>query len=350
MENDPKIEEMIYNSSIKFLESSIKSYEGLLKQYEKTKKEIEDGKALRGRIDNFNYSIEEAKTTTIPIENNEDNKKITESTFEEIEKDVINFPNWTRLSETEKDIIKNIYEQLTKTNTITEQEKIINAIEKTHIISGIKQIIIEKIKKDTQANTNTSKREKIEKIIKTQEEKIIKQWVSVEAIKAIKETYTIVEQYTIQPNTFSIIKNESNPFNENGNTAQPILERITQVNFILKNNTEEWGTIGFDIYGKLISKEIENKGKTYTLTQKGKNIQITEQEEKLSEYSEFIDMEKNLNTLLSWVKNTLVTFSALNNYDYKKFTFSEESKKNASTRKIYYDGTLLTENWNRNQR
>lgn len=48
------------------------------------------------------------------------------------------------------------------------------------------------------------------------------------------------------------------------------------MNFTLMNNDQEIGIIGFDIDGKLLTKEVTKDDKTYLISQTGTTITVTE--------------------------------------------------------------------------
>ena len=267
MINNPKTFEMTYNHDVQKLEMKINTYENILSVYKNAKKDTKEWNATSGNINNFTYNISE-------IKNKETAKKTPDEIFVEIEERIQDTPNWTILTPQEKNKVKNIFEQINKTEDSKEREKIIHNIEIKRIIQWIKQVIIQKRIMDY---TNKN-RIHIRNIIKKQEEKIIEEGESVETIKAIQETYKIVAWYIIEPKTFSLKKVETwETFTYDQNEKKPQIERIEKINFfVLKNNTEKFWIIGFDINGKLLSQEIENNEKTYTISQKDTKIYITE--------------------------------------------------------------------------
>jgi isoaspartyl peptidase/L-asparaginase-like protein (Ntn-hydrolase superfamily) len=113
--------------------------------------------------------------------------------------------------------------------------------------------------------------------IMTKKNEIVSTSKGAQTVETIKNIQKMINQYTIQPNTFTIEKAKGERvFDYSGDESKSLMERVKAINFTIKKNGKELGIISFDITGKLITQYITKDSQTYTISQNWTTIQVTE--------------------------------------------------------------------------
>jgi len=117
----------------------------------------------------------------------------------------------------------------------------------------------------------------ITQLLVDKQDQLIKNTKTVQTVEKIKEVQNMISTYTIEPQGFTIEKAIGDKvFEYNGDESKPLIERVTAINFTVKNNGKEIGTIGFDLKGKVITQYLSKNNQTYTVSQNRTTIKLTE--------------------------------------------------------------------------
>lgn len=205
-----------------------------------------------------NISWNQKKEKKIPIYNPKTTEIQEDNVFVDIYTNIEEYQHWKALSEQEKHIVKQIYNEILQTKTKAEIESILYNIQNLKIIRGLRDIIVKKIfilekrKKDVQYFQTIAK-------ISIKKELIIIEQIT-------KKTENIVTNFTLEPSTYKIT-----PIPWWHTKYLDNRQSTIQVFFTLQKEGTTIGKISFDSKGKLITKDIEWK---YILSQDKNTITI----------------------------------------------------------------------------
>ncbi len=175
------------------------------------------------------------------------------------------YSSWMALTEKEKEIVKNIYQQAMKAKDKTEVEKVINQIQSLKIIRGLRDILVKKIYMHQKQKKDITHLQMIGKINIYRELALIDQWVA--------KTENLVAKYTTDPSNFTIANIQWTSHAEYLDNAASTIK----VYFIVQYWGKDIGKISFDTNGHLLTKSLKSDNITYNLSQNGSTILITEE-------------------------------------------------------------------------
>ena len=182
------------------------------------------------------------------------------------------------LSWSEKSTVKAIYKNITTTQDKTKIAAIIDELD-IRILLWLNDICIKKsfLLKKAGKTQELEKMRVITQQIMTKKNEIVSTSKGAQTVETIKNIQKMINQYTIQPNTFTIEKTKGERvFDYSGDESKSLMERVKAINFTIKKNGKELGIISFDVTGKLLTQYIIKDSQTYTISQNRTTIQVTE--------------------------------------------------------------------------
>ncbi len=174
------------------------------------------------------------------------------------------YSSWMALTEKEKGIVKDIYEKAMKAKDKTEVEKVINQIQSLKIVRGLRDVLVKKTYIQQKKKKDITHLQTIGKINVYRELALIDQLVA--------KTENIVSKYTTDPSNFTIANIQGTLHAEYLDNAASTIK----VYFMIQDWWKNIGKISFDTNGNLLTKSLKSENITYSLSQNGSTIFISE--------------------------------------------------------------------------